>query len=112
MESRSRAHETAVDAFVDAVEDAELDDVQRLVLFGSVARGTHRSDSDVDVLAVLATDADVPATEERLRDLAYDVMLDHGAVFSIHGIAEPDLADRSEHPFFDRVRAEGRTIYG
>lgn len=112
MESRSEAHETAVDAFVDAVEDAELDDVQRLVLFGSVARGTHRSDSDVDVLAIVEADADVPALEERLRELAYDVMLDHGAVFSIHGITGPALDDRSGHPFFERVRAEGRTIYG
>lgn len=105
-------HEDAVETFVDQVATAEMPAVQRLVLFGTVARASHTADSDVDVLAVLDTDADVRAVEDRLRDLAYDVMLEYGVVFSIHAVTESSYEDRSGHPFFQNVAAEGRAIYG
>lgn len=110
--SESPQHERALDDFVERVETANLPSVRRLLVFGSVARGTHSVDSDIDVLAVLEEGADVPAVEETLRDVAYDVMLDHGTVFSIHGVTEDRLDGRSDHPFFQRVTAEGRPIYG
>ncbi|MFB6140403.1 MAG: nucleotidyltransferase domain-containing protein [Halosimplex sp.] len=78
MSESTLPHRDAVEAFVDRVEGGEFDAVRRLYLFGSVARGVHRSDSDVDVFAVLADDADVSAVEEQLRDVAYDVMLERG----------------------------------
>lgn len=56
----------AVAAFVERVETANLSDLQRLLLFGSVARSTHGRDSDVDILAAVADGADEVAIEERL----------------------------------------------
>lgn len=112
MTAEPLQYDVAVDDFVDRVETANLVSVQQLLLFGSVARGTHTSDSDVDVLAVVDDTADVPTVEERLRDIAYDVMLDHGPAFSIHAVMEGTLDDRSTHPFFRTVLAEGQPIYG
>lgn len=112
MASTALPHEDAVADFVERVETGDFPEVRRLVLFGSVARGTHGNDSDVDVLAVLAEGADEAAVEERLRDVAYDVMLEHGAVVSIHGVTESTLDRRSDHPFFKRALAGGEAIYG
>lgn len=112
MTESTKSHEAALDDFVERVEAGNLPSVRQLFVFGSVARGTHSADSDVDVLAILDADADVTEMEERLRDLAYDVMLDHGTVFSIHGVTQSTLDSRSDHPFFQRVEAEGRPIYG
>lgn len=112
MASTALPHEDAVAAFVDRVEATGFPEVRRLVLFGSVARATHASDSDVDVLAVLADGADEAAVEERLRDVAYEVMLEYGAAFSIHGVTESTLERRSDHPFFERALADGEPIYG
>lgn len=105
-------YDEAIDAFVGRVEAANMASLQRLVLFGSVARGTHDADSDVDVLAIVDDSADVGAVEERLRDIAYDVMLDHGPAFSIHAVTAETLEDRSTHPFFRSVLADGHAIYG
>lgn len=110
--SEASPHEAAVEAFVDRVTDARIPAVERLVLFGSVARQSHSEDSDVDVLAVLENDADVPAVEDHLRDLAYDAMLEYGVAFSIHAVTESSFEDRSGHPFFRNVATEGRAIYG
>ena len=112
MSSATLPHDRAVTSFVERVEAVEPAGLRSLILFGSVARSTHTSGSDIDVLAVLDDEADEPAVEERIRDLAYDVMLEHGAVFSIHGVTESTLEDRSDHPFFKRMMADGRRIYG
>lgn len=102
----------AVDDFVERVADADLDSVDRLILFGSVARTTHAADSDVDVLAVTDTAADVEQVEETLRDIAYDTMLEHGMVFSIHAVTRSTFDSRADHPFFQTVTDEGKAIYG
>lgn len=112
MADTSAVHREAVDGFVDRVAEAELPSVNRLVLFGSVARATHSPESDVDVLAILADSADERRVEERLRDVAYDVMLDHGIPISVHAVTESTLERRSNHPFFRDVFDEGEAIYG
>lgn len=84
--------------------------VGRLVLLGSVARGDARSDSDVDVLALLDEAANPCAVEEELRDIAFDVMLEEGVAISIHAVTAPRLDAREDH--FATVLAEGRPIYG
>lgn len=110
--SSTLPHEAALADLVERVRAADPADVQRLILFGSVARAAHDATSDLDLLVVVAETADRAAVEERIRDLAYDVMLDHGVAISIHGVSEATLAQREDHPFFARVRAEGRTISG
>lgn len=112
MEGSTLPHRRAVEAFVESVENADVPALERLVLFGSVARSTHGRDSDVDVLAVLDDGAEVTVVEDRLRGLAYEVMLEHDVVFSIHGVTESTVADRGDHPFFDAVLTEGQPIYG
>lgn len=108
----TRPHDDAVERFARRVARTELPSVKRLLVFGSVARDTHEPGSDIDILAIIDDDADEFATEERIRDIAYDVMLEQGTVFSIHGVTESTLADRSDHPFFRRALREGRRIYG
>lgn len=112
VSSTALPHDRAVESFVDRVEAADLYGLRRLILFGSVARSTHGDGSDIDVLAVLNDEADEMAVEERLRDIAYDVMLERGTVFSIHGVTESTLERRADHPFFKRALADGERIYG
>lgn len=106
-------HGDAVDDFVERVRNSDLDDViDRLILFGSVARSAHGVDSDIDVMAIVETDTDVHTIEESLRDLAYDTMLDHEVVLSIHAVSRSTFEQRANHPFFETVTSEGQAIYG
>lgn len=112
MADATLPHGDAVDDFVERVDAADLPEVQRLILFGSVAQTRHTADSDIDVLAVLDDDADVRVVEERLRDIAYDVLLERDVVISIHAMTESAFEGRSEHPFVQTVRSEGEIVYG
>ncbi len=52
-----------------------LPGVEKLILFGSRARGEARPDSDYDVAVLLRDDADVPLVRRTLSDLAYTHVL-------------------------------------
>lgn len=78
----------------------------RLILFGSQARGTARSDSDVDLLVVLRGDVDIGGEIDQLVDPIYDIMLRHGQVLNVVPMSEERfLHDRT--PLLLNVRREG-----
>lgn len=101
-------HAAAASAFARRVADDP--DLEELLLFGSTARGEASGlESDVDFLAVVSDDADRPAVEDRLRDAAYDVMLEHGPVVEVHVVSRSTFeGHRSRgHPFVRRVLDDG-----
>ena len=59
-----------------------LGDHVRLYVFGSVARGSYSSESDIDVL-VLVPGKLTNSLEENIFDIAYDVELEYDVVFGV-----------------------------
>ena len=51
--------------------------VERVILFGSKARGDDEPDSDIDLLVITSTELD-RATEDAMHDTAWDTGLGHG----------------------------------
>jgi predicted nucleotidyltransferase len=95
------------------VERAFPGNLQKLLVFGSVARGTDGPDSDIDVLVVL-DHTDVPQTwrlEKKLRDIAFPVELEHDVVFDLKLALKEDLLHVKGHtPFMENVFGEGVTV--
>ena len=81
--------------------------ITRVILFGSRARGEHRTDSDYDLLIV------VPRKDDHLLDGLYegvmDVLLAHGRLISLKIFPEGEFErlTRLQTPFMQRVTAEG-----
>src|SRR5690242_13528991 len=74
--------------FRTAVADVYGERIERMVLFGSRARGAARPDSDYDI-AVFINDAGTFTEDSaRLADISTDILLETGAVIS----ATPFLA--------------------
>lgn len=70
-------------------------DTAGVILYGSRARGTHRSDSDADVAVILrGKHRRVLPTALALADAAYDVLLETGINIS----PLPVWQDEWEHP--------------
>ncbi|MHC4645657.1 MAG: nucleotidyltransferase domain-containing protein [Planctomycetota bacterium] len=70
-----------------------------LRLFGSKARGDDRSDSDVDVLVIVATD------DWHIRDTVYDVATD--MLLQMDICISPKVISKSR---FDHLRKEGTSF--
>jgi predicted nucleotidyltransferase len=93
----SRADQGALDAYIARLHNQYRDRLQRVVLFGSKARGDADAASDLDVLVVL-DDGDW-----RLRDavalLAFEPMMEHGVVLS------PLVVDTNHYVWWQRHNA-------
>jgi predicted nucleotidyltransferase len=109
----TNTHAAAARTFAERTRDRFGEAVTDLYVFGSTARDEARGfSSDVDVLVVLADDADHAAVDDALHDLAYDVMLEYGPVVELHVLSESAFAGaKDENPFVRRAVSEGRS-YG
>jgi predicted nucleotidyltransferase len=85
--------------------------VVRIVLYGSVARGTNTAESDVDVALIMNGTLD-GNTEDKLSDLVVDMNLKYDRVFSVIDI-DYDVFKKWEKitPFYKNVAQEGIVLW-
>ena len=89
------------------------DAIVRVLVFGSVARGTDGPESDVDIMVVVDDDkCSVDWELERsIRGVALGVELAQGVVFDLKVVAHHALRGLSGHtPFMERVAEEGVAV--
>ncbi len=79
--------------------------LDRVILFGSRARGDARPDSDWDVAVILRDDASAREERRRLAYLAADLFWETEAVFSFFPLTPEELAERTL--FTHNLRQEG-----
>lgn len=107
-ESPPQLHERAFEEFARRAQKSLGDSIHEVILFGSTARGeTHGIDSDVDIFVIIYA----KKHEDELRDIAYDVQLEHGVVVSLHVLNKDRFDERRDHPFIQNVLNEG-CVYG
>lgn len=98
----------AVAEFVKRVEKDHQDQVESIILFGSVARGEAREESDVDILIVIKKE------DFRLRRLfigtAFDILLETGKNISVKVISQEDLQRGENFSFLKNVINDGVKI--
>jgi len=91
--------------FRSAVDRIFGDRVERVVLFGSRARGEGRADSDYDIAIFLRDLADRRKEVRRLVPLVTDIIEDTGAV--IHPMPFKAGAWRERTPLMHEIRLDG-----
>ena len=91
-----------------ALNDAYGDRIERVVLFGSRARGDARLDSDYDVAVFLNDFADRWEEANRIADIATDILDATGAF--IHAMPYRAGAYQERTPLMHEVRREGRDL--
>ena len=85
--------------------------VVRIVLYGSVARGTATEESDVDIAVLVKSGLD-KEIEDKLSDLVVDMNLKYNKVFSVIDI-DYDTFHKWEKvtPFYQNVNREGIVLW-
>lgn len=103
--------ENVVNELVTGLLDIFGDQVVRIILYGSVARGTDTPESDIDV-AVLLDGAAAPDTQDKLSDLVVDLDLKYDKVLSVIDI-DYNIFKKWEHvaPFYKNVNKEGIILW-
>ena len=85
--------------------------VNRIVLYGSVARGTNTAESDVDIALLLNGNLS-RETEDKLSDLIVDLNLKYDIVLSVIDI-DYEMFKKWEKvtPFYKNVNEEGVVLW-
>jgi len=84
--------------------------ITALLLFGSRARGDHRTHSDYDVLVIVRRKS--PALVDALYESVLQVLLSHGRLVSLKVFEEQEFArlEKLGTPFTRRIAAEGQPL--
>ena len=80
--------------------------LQRLIVYGSYARGEAREDSDVDVLIVLGGPVDPLQEARRTSDIVIDAAVDHGVALSLVHLSANEFAHQ-DRPLLRNISREG-----
>lgn len=83
--------------------------VVKVVLYGSVARGTDTIESDIDCIIVV--DEIDNGIYEAVDQFAADMLLKFGAVFSIIPVKESNFDDRIYNPLYININREGVVLW-
>ena len=83
----------------------------QVILYGSVARNTNTSESDIDIAVILDTN-NTKDYEEALLDFIVDMNLKYDRVFSIIDIKVSDFIKwENSLPFFKNVKKDGVVLW-
>jgi predicted nucleotidyltransferase len=100
-----KRRQKAVDEFVKRATQAYGDRIRGITLFGSVARGTPRRDSDIDLLVVI--DKEDFRLRRELTGLAFDIFMETGGDLSVKVLSSQDFQARKSFSFLRNVLTEG-----
>lgn len=88
--------------------------LQKIILFGSYARGDYHADSDVDLMILLdISDLELKAYSRQLSYMTYDFNLDND--IDIKPIAKSQAHFNKwieNYPFYANIQKEGVVLYG
>ena len=88
------------------------DELKKVVVYGSYARGDYQKNSDVDIMILVdADDYEIKKRFNLVCDLAFDYELEYGVVISPLVKNEEHFKKWSETlPFYRNVKQEGVTV--
>lgn len=99
------AHDPVLKRLRAALQQAYGNRLERVVLFGSRARGDSRTDSDYDVAVFLSDLTDRWEEFDRLADMGTEILSETGAF--VHAMPFRAGAYRERSPLMHEIRNEG-----
>jgi predicted nucleotidyltransferase len=91
------------------LEDAYGDQLLKVILYGSQARGDAREGSDVDVAVVVKDALDPRKVERSLEEMLWNVVVDDGELVAVIAFRE-GLFEKEEWSLIQNIKDEGITI--
>lgn len=96
---------------IEGLRNIFKDKLVSIVLFGSYARGTNTSESDIDIAIILNQEYD-RESRDKVIDLAVDIDLKYDTVLSIVDINYDKFIEWQEVlPFYKNVKKDGVVLW-
>ena len=96
------SHDEAFKEFFNELDESIGSKLQKVLLFGSVARGEQTKNSDVDVLVVLE-DKDL---KEKVFEISYDIMLEKDVYISPKVVSTQEFENMKDSTFMQEIETD------
>ena len=100
-----KRYQEAVDKFMKRVLEKYRDRIESIILFGSVARGVAKEESDVDIL-IVTKDEDF-RLRHALIGIAFDILLETEENISVKALSKDEFERHKNFSFLKNVISEG-----
>jgi len=100
-----KRYQKAVDEFLKRVLEKYRDKIDSIILFGSVARGVAKEESDIDILIV--TRYEDFKLRRALVGIAFDILLETEKNISVKTLSKDEFERRKNFSFLKNVISEG-----
>jgi predicted nucleotidyltransferase len=100
-----RIQDKKLKIFIEQLRKRFGQNLKRIILFGSRARGDHTDESDYDFILVF--DEVTPEVKEGLDALCLKMLLEHEMVITDFAFTEKDLERKRYEPFIMNAKREG-----
>ena len=103
----------ALTLFMQRVIEQEGENLKKIVLFGSVARGEANKDSDIDVLVILKemTLNDFTLVSNISADVLWDMRYDENAYLQAVTVSEEDTCGLNYWGLMQNINRDGVILY-
>ena len=98
---------TKMEIAKDFANAIKSDKIKLMILFGSVARGDYRPDSDIDILVVSNYHNEI---WPKISEIIGDTVLEKGELLSIHVMPEKIFNETKDYSFLTNVLREGMIL--
>lgn len=91
--------------FLEKIKDHSGNHLQKVILFGSMARKDFGPESDYDLLLIF--DEIKGETKDFVEDLASEILVEHGKLFSTFLLTQRQFEQMKFEPFIINAQKEG-----
>ena len=102
-------HENEIKELIELLDSSLKNRLKKFVLYGSVARQTESTESDIDCL-VIVDSIDLNVIEV-IDDAAANMLVKYGIVFSIIPVIEKNYAEQKYNPLYINVERDGVVLW-
>lgn len=98
---------------VKGISDIVKDDLEKIIMFGSHARGDYTSESDIDIAVIInRTRKDIDKYKDELIELSADIDLRNFVVVNFLCVPNEEFKEKkSYYPIYANIEKEGVVWY-
>lgn len=98
----------ALDEFISILKEKFGDKIEKIIVFGSYARGEYSEDSDIDVL-IVTKEFDI-SLEKEISAISFKILLKYSVDISPKVYSAREFKERMDSPFMMEIKKHGVAV--
>jgi predicted nucleotidyltransferase len=95
---------------IDFAKSLDFDEIEKIILYGSVVRGEDNKDLDIDIVIITKNKGDEIKIDWKINQIAFDILLETGEFIAPMFFSKESFEKHKNLSFYSNVIEEGVVI--